>query len=61
MIDVHDTLRADAMLGTASGNTTVQRALEAVRQHLGLDVAYVSHFEDDRSVFREVDAPGWNG
>lgn len=58
MIEVHDTLRADAMLGTVPGGTTVQRALQAVRQHLGMSVAYVSRFEGDRAVFREVDAPG---
>jgi EAL domain-containing protein (putative c-di-GMP-specific phosphodiesterase class I) len=40
------------------GNDTVKRALEAVRLHLGMQVAYVSEFVDDRSVFREVDAPG---
>lgn len=37
---------------------TVNRALQAVRSHLGMEVAYVSEFVDDRSVFREVDAPG---
>ena len=37
---------------------TVKRALQAVRSHLGMEVAYVSEFVDDRSVFREVDAPG---
>ncbi|MDT8760961.1 EAL domain-containing protein [Sphingomonas psychrotolerans] len=34
------------------------RALQAVREHLGLQVAYVSQFVGDRSVFRVVDAPG---
>jgi hypothetical protein len=37
---------------------TVKRALQAVRSHLGMDVAYVSEFIGRRSVFREVDAPG---
>lgn len=37
---------------------TVKRAIEAVRSHLGMDVAYVSEFVAGRSVFREVDAPG---
>ncbi|MGX1101558.1 sensor domain-containing phosphodiesterase [Amorphus sp. MBR-141] len=36
----------------------VARALEVIRKHLGMDVAYVSEFVDDRSVFRKVDAPG---
>lgn len=42
--------------GTAGG--TIKRALEAVRSHLGMEVAYVSEFVDGRAVFREVDAPG---
>lgn len=40
------------------GSGTLKRALQAVRSHLGMEVAYVSEFVDDRSVFREVDAPG---
>ncbi|HEY0329429.1 MAG TPA: EAL domain-containing protein [Rhodopseudomonas sp.] len=36
----------------------IRRALQAVRSHLGLQVAYVSKFEGDQSVFRVVDAPG---
>lgn len=37
---------------------TLKRTLEAVRNHLGMQVAYVSEFADGRTVFREVDAPG---
>jgi len=33
--------------------------LEAVRRHLGMEVAYVAEFVDGSSVFREVDAPGF--
>ncbi len=36
----------------------VRLALESIRKHLGMEVAYISEFVDDRSVFREVDAPG---
>lgn len=36
----------------------LKRTLEAVRQHLGMQVAYVSEFTGGRTVFREVDAPG---
>jgi EAL domain-containing protein (putative c-di-GMP-specific phosphodiesterase class I) len=36
----------------------VRRALQVIRSHLDLQVAYVSEFVDGRSVFREVDAPG---
>jgi EAL domain-containing protein (putative c-di-GMP-specific phosphodiesterase class I) len=39
-------------------NGTLKRTLEAVRQHLGMNVAYVSEFSKGRTVFREVDAPG---
>lgn len=38
---------------------SVRRALEAVRVHLGMQVAYVSEFVGDRTYFREVDAPGF--
>ncbi len=37
---------------------TIQRALEAVRTHLGMEVAYLSEFVGNDSVFRAVDAPG---
>jgi len=36
----------------------VARSLEAVRQHLGMEVAYISEFVGNDSVFRVVDAPG---
>lgn len=36
----------------------VKRSLQAIRAHLGMEVAYVSEFVGDRAVFREVDAPG---
>lgn len=49
---------ATLMQSTAPGETVVQRALRAVRLHLGLDVAYVSEFVRDRTIFRDVDAPG---
>jgi len=42
----------------AAGDDVVQRALEAVRTHLGLQVAYVSEFVGNETVFRHVDAPG---
>lgn len=38
---------------------SLRRALEAVRVHLGMQVAYVSEFVGERSYFREVDAPGF--
>jgi GAF domain-containing protein len=36
----------------------ISRALQAVRTHLGLQVGYISRFEDDHAVVREVDPPG---
>ena len=44
--------------GPATGGSMVDRTLVAMRQHLGMDVAYVSEFVGDRAVFRGVDAPG---
>lgn len=48
---------ADAA-GLSPGQFTIQRALESVRTHLGMDVAYLSEFVGEESVFRAVDAPG---
>jgi EAL domain-containing protein (putative c-di-GMP-specific phosphodiesterase class I) len=36
----------------------VSRALQVMRAHLGMEVAYVSEFVNGRAIFREVDAPG---
>lgn len=36
----------------------IDAALNAVREHLGMAVAYLSEFVDGRSVFRNVSAPG---
>ncbi len=52
------------VLGLAANNTespdgsSIGVALSSIRRHLGMEVAYISEFVDDRSVFREVDAPG---
>lgn len=42
----------------SSPDAVIARALQAVRVHLGLQVAYVSQFVGNDSVFRVVDAPG---
>jgi EAL domain-containing protein (putative c-di-GMP-specific phosphodiesterase class I) len=39
-------------------NSSLKRTLEAIRQHLGMQIAYVSEFSNGRTVLREVDAPG---
>src|SRR6478735_1313506 len=49
-------MMADA--GANGADKVALRALQAVRAHLGMEVAYVSEFVGDQSVFREVDAPG---
>lgn len=36
----------------------IDAALDTIRQHLGMAVAYLSEFVDGRSVFRNVSAPG---
>jgi EAL domain-containing protein (putative c-di-GMP-specific phosphodiesterase class I) len=48
-----------AMAGDrATGEAFIARALDIVRTHLRLQVAYVSEFVGNESVFRVVDAPG---
>jgi EAL domain-containing protein (putative c-di-GMP-specific phosphodiesterase class I) len=41
-----------------SARSAIRQALASLRAHLGMEVAYVSEFVGDESVFREVDAPG---
>ena len=43
---------------TPKMQTSIEAALKAAREHLGMEVAYVSEFLEDKSVFRSVDAPG---
>lgn len=46
------------MKGNGGTRDAISRGLEAIRTHLGMEVAYVSEFVGDQSVFRAVDAPG---
>ncbi len=48
----------DGLMNPGRQGSSIQRALQSVRRHLGMEVAYVSRFENGLSVFREVDAPG---
>ncbi|MGB3625725.1 MAG: EAL domain-containing protein [Henriciella sp.] len=41
-----------------SDDKQIDRALNAIREHLGMPIAYVSEFVGNESVFRHVDAPG---
>jgi EAL domain-containing protein (putative c-di-GMP-specific phosphodiesterase class I) len=55
-----DTVLFDSLAAGASeaGDAVVQRALAAIRAHLGMDIAYISQFVGDEMILREVDAPG---
>lgn len=44
--------------GAAAGEDVIQDALVAIRNHLGMEVAYFSEFSAGRTIFRRVDAPG---
>lgn len=35
------------------------RSLSAIRRHLGMDIAYVSEISNNTSIYRKVDAPGY--
>lgn len=52
-----DMLGSDAD-GRFANTDVIQRTLQTMRQHLDMEVAYVSRFADNQSVYREVDAPG---
>lgn len=44
--------------GAAAGEDVIQDALVAIRNHLGMQVAYFSEFSAGRTIFRRVDAHG---
>lgn len=61
MLDINPLIKDGAERPSATSNAThssIQAALRAAREHLGMEIAYVSEFVDDLSVFRNVDAPG---
>lgn len=47
-----------AFSGLKDASEDIQIALQSIRKHLGMEVAYISEFVGDESVFRTVDAPG---
>ncbi len=59
--DINAQLTLPAVTGIVSsgGDETVNSALEFVRTHLGMEVAYLTEFVDDDVVFRAVSAPGF--
>lgn len=56
-VDGFDFKRLASAMDEKAENS-IKRTLEAVRNHLGMQVAYVSEFIGDRAYYREVDAPG---
>lgn len=46
------------MAGDGRGGDIVDSALETVRRHLGMEIAYLSEFVGNDTVFRAVSAPG---
>jgi EAL domain-containing protein (putative c-di-GMP-specific phosphodiesterase class I) len=47
----------DFLISDSSGGDIVDAALETVRRHLGMEVAYLSEFVGDDIVFRAISAP----
>lgn len=45
-------------LEASEGGDLIDAALETVRRHFGMEIAYLSEFVDGRTVFRAVSAPG---
>lgn len=43
---------------SATAGESLDRVLQVIRSHLGMDVAFVSEFTGDRRVFRHVDSAG---
>ncbi len=54
-----DLLPAAVHLNARSGDDTIDAALDFVRTHLDMEVAYLSEFIGDDLVFRAVSAPGF--
>lgn len=60
MTDVSNLAAMTDKSQVASSKTDrINRALETIRKHLGMEVAYLSEFVDGQTVFRAVDAPGY--
>ncbi|WP_308915133.1 EAL domain-containing protein [Jannaschia sp. LMIT008] len=55
---IEDLAKRAAAEGDADGEAIINRALDSVREHLGMPIAYLSEFVGDQTVFRNVSAPG---
>jgi EAL domain-containing protein (putative c-di-GMP-specific phosphodiesterase class I) len=53
-----DHLLASLSKSSSPIDDAVHRVLQAVRSHLGMDVAFISEFQDGQRVFRYIDAAG---
>lgn len=49
------------LLNASSAEEVVRSSLSFMRQHLDMEIAYLSEFVGDELVFRMVDAPGFEG
>lgn len=47
-------------IGEVSDNDVLNEALHAIRQHLQMEIAFISEFSQGRRVFRHIDAAGEN-
>ena len=47
-----------ALSASPADSAAIQNTLDAVRETLGMEVAYLSEFVQERAVFRAVSAPG---
>jgi EAL domain-containing protein (putative c-di-GMP-specific phosphodiesterase class I) len=57
-MSLFDALTLPEQKDAAASDVMIGRMLQSVRQHLGMDVAYVSEFVGGESVYQAVDAPG---
>jgi len=55
----HSSFVADTLQPVLQNDDPIEASLSFMRQHLGMEVAYLSEFVDDDLVFRAVSAPGF--
>jgi len=58
MKDILSAIAATAN-NSLTAQDTIQRSLEAIRNHLGMDIAYLSEFSKEKAIFRNISAPGF--
>lgn len=55
---LHHTSSLSASALSSDALSAIQTALDTVRETLGMEVAYLSEFMNERAIFRAVSAPG---